>query len=364
MITFSLFAGGLSLIVAITKIANSVSKKNLILFGTFFSMSVFLFKGALLLSNEWAEYSHFFSIEIGFMFLIGPLLYFYFNSLIDDPAFESDRIYLHLIPALVFFSLWIADTIRILWNGESFSDANPGNRYESRYELVYHVSALVPAAYILSLMKKYFLVFTGNFAKRIWLVHLIVIFFLGICSIVLSALIDLRGIFGTERVYEPLSEALLLNFGVIVLYAFFVSQKYPATFNLIADTIRKIQYDKSTLGGLDLRSIDRKLERLILDQKIHLDPKLSLSVLSKKLGITPHQGSEFLNAKLDMNFSTFVNKHRIEEAKRLLESFPEIGILEISWKAGFNSLSTFNATFKKETGLSPREYRLRNKRDR
>jgi AraC-like DNA-binding protein len=62
-----------------------------------------------------------------------------------------------------------------------------------------------------------------------------------------------------------------------------------------------------------------------------------------------------------MNFSDFINQHRIEEMKiRLTDNrYHHFKIEQIAFDTGFNSKSTFQAAFKKFTGLTPSEYRKR-----
>ncbi|TEB41605.1 AraC family transcriptional regulator, partial [Flavobacterium circumlabens] len=58
------------------------------------------------------------------------------------------------------------------------------------------------------------------------------------------------------------------------------------------------------------------------------------------------------------NFYNFINKYRIEKAKSLLlsEKYNQLNILGIAYESGFNSKTTFNTTFKKNTGFSPTEF--------
>ena len=60
-----------------------------------------------------------------------------------------------------------------------------------------------------------------------------------------------------------------------------------------------------------------------------------------------------------MNFFEFINRYRVEEAKRLLASvdFKDETILELIYKSGFNSPSAFHRFFKRIVGLTPTEYR-------
>lgn len=61
-----------------------------------------------------------------------------------------------------------------------------------------------------------------------------------------------------------------------------------------------------------------------------------------------------------MHFFDFVNSYRVEAAKALIKT-EEINrkytIEYIAAKSGFNSKSTFNAAFKKFTGMTPSQFR-------
>ena len=61
---------------------------------------------------------------------------------------------------------------------------------------------------------------------------------------------------------------------------------------------------------------------------------------------------------LKTTFYNFINKYRVEEAKKLLAStkMDEFNILGIAFASGFNSKTTFNTTFKKIVGISPSQY--------
>ena len=78
-----------------------------------------------------------------------------------------------------------------------------------------------------------------------------------------------------------------------------------------------------------------------------------------KKTISPYHISQVFNDCFNKNFYDFINLYRIEESKKLLRNPKnnEKTILEILYEAGFNSKSTFNALFKKHTGVTPTEYR-------
>jgi AraC-like DNA-binding protein len=90
-----------------------------------------------------------------------------------------------------------------------------------------------------------------------------------------------------------------------------------------------------------------------------LDPDLTLEQLALQLKLRPKLLSQAINEGLGQNFFEFINRYRIEEAKRLLTDPPDrkITVLEVLYQVGFNSKSSFNTVFKKQTGLTPSEFK-------
>ena len=94
-------------------------------------------------------------------------------------------------------------------------------------------------------------------------------------------------------------------------------------------------------------------------QRPWLDPDLTLEQLAGQLKIRPKQLSQAINDGQNQNFFEFVNTYRIGEAKRLLTNpvDKKITVLEVLYEVGFNSKSSFNTVFKKQTGLTPSEFK-------
>ena len=96
----------------------------------------------------------------------------------------------------------------------------------------------------------------------------------------------------------------------------------------------------------------------MLSEKPHLDPGLDLARLARAVGV----GSPSLSAILSsegLSFYEFVNRHRVEEAKRLLRDPRErrTSIEAVGMMSGFRARSTFYEAFRKVTGQTPAEYR-------
>lgn len=120
--------------------------------------------------------------------------------------------------------------------------------------------------------------------------------------------------------------------------------------------------DKSSSGGfspVDLERCIEKLERSMTNLMPHKDPELTLPKLAKQVGVKPHLLSAAINKLTGQNFSDFINGYRIREAQHLLTNGANKNqkIASIAFDTGFNSLSSFNAAFKKATAMTPSEFR-------
>ena len=94
-------------------------------------------------------------------------------------------------------------------------------------------------------------------------------------------------------------------------------------------------------------------------EQLYLDPNLKIRDISSRLGIPRKTLSRLLNDVMGENFKHFVNRYRIETAKRLLADpgNREFVLLKLVYDAGFNSKSVFNAAFREHTGMTPTEFR-------
>jgi AraC-like DNA-binding protein len=125
------------------------------------------------------------------------------------------------------------------------------------------------------------------------------------------------------------------------------------------DSNQARKYEKSSLTDDSRNANLIKLEQIIETEKPHLNSNFSLSILSKKMGLSTHHLSQILNESLGQTFFEYIAAKRIEESQILLKSAENshIKIEEIAEMVGYNSKSAFNNAFKKITGFTPSEYR-------
>ena len=101
------------------------------------------------------------------------------------------------------------------------------------------------------------------------------------------------------------------------------------------------------------------LVRLLENDKWYRDPKLGRNDVANKLGISVGYLSQMINNNSKKSFSDYINFYRVKDVKKMVinTDFNKYSMLAIGLEAGYNSRSAFYSGFKKETGLTPSEYK-------
>lgn len=89
-------------------------------------------------------------------------------------------------------------------------------------------------------------------------------------------------------------------------------------------------------------------------------PGLTIAGLAEHLGTPEHRLRALINQRLGYrNFSAFLNRYRIGEAKAVLadRQWVDLPVLTIAMDLGYNSLPPFNRAFRAETSTTPSEFR-------
>lgn len=102
-----------------------------------------------------------------------------------------------------------------------------------------------------------------------------------------------------------------------------------------------------------------KIERLINKEKIYLKPSLTLDKLAKMVDEPTHVVSVTIKNSYNKSFPEYINHLRVKEViKKLKDSDGEmIKIESLAYTCGFSTPSAFYVAFKKETSMTPSEYR-------
>lgn len=116
------------------------------------------------------------------------------------------------------------------------------------------------------------------------------------------------------------------------------------------------KYQRSALHAELAERIADKLHQAMVEEQLFLDASLSLPKLAKHVTTSPSYVSQTLNETLGLNFFDFINRYRVAAAKEQLKN-TDATALEVAMNVGFNAKSSFYTAFKKETGMTPTQFR-------
>jgi two-component system response regulator YesN len=88
----------------------------------------------------------------------------------------------------------------------------------------------------------------------------------------------------------------------------------------------------------------------------HYAGDLTLSKVADAVFVSEYYLSHLFRKEMNITFSDYICRVRIDRAKELLKKEPPVQIREISEKVGFNDANYFAKIFKKLAGVTPREY--------
>ena len=106
-------------------------------------------------------------------------------------------------------------------------------------------------------------------------------------------------------------------------------------------------------------NLDGKLEQLMEQEQLYLNPDLTLADLVQRLGTNRTYLSDYISRQLGTTFYDYVNRLRIERRViPMMKSHENYTLEHMAEQAGFKSVATFRRAFKKLTGILPSEYML------
>ena len=306
-------------------------------------------------------------------FLIGPLTYFYTLALLKpDFRFRWKKHGVHLIPCLLQF----------IGRMPFYLQSNAYKLQDTAYSFHQPVAQWIPAKKILYFPEYPFLV-------SFWLDVVILTFIISYqlysfwliqqhvkkrqeslwnaSDLSLRWLIRILALFSVFLLiitfFSLTSEDDTGDIYIASSYSFIL---YSISFYLIThlqasagEKDQRKKYERSVLDRAMTADIQQKLENCIHTEKPYLNSELTMPLLADQLKVSVHHLSQVINEQYGLNFSDFINQHRIEEMKTKLTDtrYHHLKIEHIAFDTGFNSKSTFQAAFKKFTGRTPSEYR-------
>lgn len=117
-----------------------------------------------------------------------------------------------------------------------------------------------------------------------------------------------------------------------------------------------LQARNGCCGGQDSELAILRIRRACEHMVRNHSRQISLEEVSRIVAMERTYFSRFFKKQMGVGFAESLRQIRIDQAKKLLSASTS-PITKIAFMTGFNDLSTFERTFRRSVGLSPRAYR-------
>jgi len=317
-------------------------------------------------NNLFESYPSLIFLPIDFYFLSPVLLFLYAKSLIKNLTRKD---YWLLLPGIIeFISFFICfcfpattkSKMIVLWE-------------DSLWSFVYHFAFFVFVLYfifkIIRLIRKHQIQVSNYFSdiqnRELKWVKLVAWYQIA------TLLMMIISIFFIDIVPDFYQQILFSLINVIFIYWVSLHGLKQSKIEMPIFSEQSINKEKEEMLIIDI-IIESKPEpedileddfqyilKIMEGKKSYKNPELTLTDLADLTQISTKKLSHIINQKASVNFNTFINKYRIEEAKEMLVNpkFNHLNVVGIGHEVGFNSKATFYNVFKKMTDTTPAKFK-------
>ena len=296
--------------------------------------------------------------------VIGPVVFFYVQNLLDSKFTFQKKDWLHFLPGFIYllYSLVVFVVDKIILDEFYFYADGRDKDLKTWYQILGFISISV---YLVLSLRKYRaykkeIFNTVSFADTIvfkWIQNFLIAFlsllFLRLLFFIFN---EQWSEFGSHFWYF-LSFAGVFFYIALTGYAHAIttdSYLHQKAFQSISLEANKTKNQTT----IDVHKWGNQIKKIITEDEMYKNPQLTLSDVAKALNTNTKTISNSINSRFEMNFNDFINHYRIEAVKDKLNKgeHKTTTLLGIALDCGFNSKATFNRAFKKSTSLSPKGY--------
>ena len=298
------------------------------------------------------------------LFTLGPLIYFYVKALTSIDWKFRVKFVTHFIPAAAFY-IYFLPVYLLDEQGKMqlISDAFLNHKY-----IIPPAFYVIAVAHILS-----YLVFSVmrlvehakniknnfSFIERLnlsWLKYLLIVY------IVLWFAFAIRVFYPSRWIWNISAFLSLVTMYIVGYFGYNQPVIFPESMNETLSALNKEEkkkYASSSLTEKELVEYVKKLQALMIEEKIFLRNDLKIGDVAEKINLPVYYVSQVINEKLSKNFYDFVNEYRVDEVKKRFADtkYDYLTILAIGFDSGFNSKTAFYSAFKRNTGMIPSAFK-------
>ena len=332
------------------------------------------------------------------LFLMGPVIFFYVQSLLN-PSFKfGKKEWLHLLPGILYilYNIVMFVTDKFILKEYYFLADGTDRDFDAWYQYSGFGSMLfyffISMRYY-GLYKKLMLqvISYADLVLFKWVRNFLLAFLsMQILQLIFFVLSKMNPFFGDYigSWWYFFIFSIIFYYIAITGYSNSIETKVPFKLNLLqykptlflgeSSTVNNINenYSFEEAEEIEIEDVQPKkkedsfllyewkpkIETLLTKDKLYEDPELSLTQMAKLLKTNPSLISKVINQGFQMNFNDLINFYRVEAVKEKLNAGEQKlqTLLGIAFDCGFNSKATFNRAFKKFTHVTPKEWLEKN----
>lgn len=310
-------------------------------------------------------------------YIAGPLFYIYIKSLYQPSFNLLQKNWFHFIPALLSLIIW---NIPILISNIKRTFIFPYLKFLAKNgfnEIEYFIQIIFFLFYCflsLRVLKNYQQAIKQNYSNiqdkdLVWVKHFI-IGSLGTMGIN-GLLTILQMSFGESAwnseyltVFPLVLMIIYLGYhgltqSQVLIPEFITTQQKTPTILVEKKEASPVKHHLSNVEAAEIVILKSRLFEVLEKEKPYLNEDLTLETLAALIPISDKKLSALLNHYVKTPFYDLINSYRVKEVttKIIDPAYAHYTLLALGLDSGFKSKSSFNRIFKKETGLTPSQYK-------
>jgi len=321
----------------------------------------YLFREFLYLEGHFVTFPHLMAVFVPFLYLLGPIYYFYIKSAVYQEVKLKKVDLLHLVPAIICFFIILPFYVK---SGSEklamFDPPGPGDLELAPNRIFFYglilISGFLYCRQSALLINKASDLQDGRPNKSIqtklkWLRYYTRTFLYFLTLFLIAQLIFIFTDFYQYYVmlYTVLAASILIH---VVSY-------WAVKESSIANTEEK-NIRKSLLPESKINDLKNQIISILENEKIYLKSDLTINDFCERLSTNAKYISHLINSEFNCSLTYLINSYRIEASKKMILSheYDHLNFLGIANEVGFNTKNTFTRTFKRHTGKTPSQFKI------